>query len=121
MNNSLKFFFFLISNLIRGEQTRDLSTLSNIDEITTNHIHLNLTVNFEKQLIEGSALLNFTTIKKTQDVFLDMVALNIDKVNLINPDKTSKKLKFSVDNPKPFLGQRLKIKLPDVVDSLDTF
>ena len=41
----------------------DISTLSNFNEITTEHIHLDLNVNFEIESLHGAVTLNMRAIK----------------------------------------------------------
>lgn len=76
---------------------------------------MDLSVSFDKQIIEGTATLNLTIINDTDFIYLDMVALEIQSVNLVHSENNSQALKFAVDDPKPYLGKRLMITLPSKI------
>ena len=60
----------------------DPATLSNINEIQTNHIQLDLKVDFEQKILDGSVTLNLTTLTNdVSKVILDSKYLNIKSVS----------------------------------------
>ncbi|CAG8635662.1 17827_t:CDS:10 [Acaulospora morrowiae] len=78
----------------------DPSTLSNINEIQTNHIDLNLKVDFEKKILDGTAKLSLVTAADNIDkVVLDTKGLNIKSVL-----QDGKNLKFHVNNEIDLFG-----------------
>jgi leukotriene-A4 hydrolase len=60
----------------------DPSTLSNINEVQTNHIELNLKVDFEHKILDGTAKLSLIAIDNTNKVILDIRNLNVKSVSL---------------------------------------
>ncbi|GBC06237.1 hypothetical protein RclHR1_06700001 [Rhizophagus clarus] len=72
----------------------DPSTLSNINEIQTNHIDLNLKVDFEHKILDGSVKLSIITITdNVNKVILDTKSLNIKSVS-----QDGRQLKFHLNN-----------------------
>lgn len=58
--------------------TIDLSTQANIDQVKTNHVHLNWNVDFDTQLIYGNAVLDMESLVDNLDkVILDTSYLDI--------------------------------------------
>ncbi|CAB5396476.1 unnamed protein product [Rhizophagus irregularis] len=72
----------------------DPSTLSNINEIQTSHIGLNLRVDFEHKILDGSVTLRLITIAdNVNKVILDTKSLIIKSVS-----QDGKQLKFNLNN-----------------------
>jgi aminopeptidase N len=70
-----------IQTLVR-KMYYDPSTLSNINEVQTNHIELNLRVDFEHKILDGSVTLSIITITDNiNKVILDTKSLNIKSVS----------------------------------------
>ncbi len=60
----------------------DPSTLSNINEIQTTHVELNLKVYFESKTLDGTVTLSLVTIAdNVSKVILDTRSLNIKSVS----------------------------------------
>ncbi|EXX63836.1 uncharacterized protein OCT59_008754 [Rhizophagus irregularis] len=72
----------------------DPSTLSNINEIQTSHIELNLRVDFEHKILDGSVTLSLITIAdNVNKVILDTKSLIIKSVS-----QDGRQLKFHLNN-----------------------
>lgn len=85
-------------------KVRDLHTLSNADSIIMQHLDLNIAVNFEKQLISGSATWTIDNKAKAGTLHLDTDGLTIDSVFV-----DGEKVTHSLDKKLPNLGSRLNI------------
>lgn len=61
----------------------DPSSLSNLGEITTTHLHLNWNISFDKKVIEGDVVLDLKTLADNVDkVVLDSSYLDIKQAVL---------------------------------------
>ncbi|KAI8890225.1 leukotriene A-4 hydrol [Backusella circina FSU 941] len=90
--------------------TVDLSTQANIDQIKTNHVHLNWNVDFERQIIWGNVVLDLVSLVDNVDkVILDTSYLDIKSVSL-NGDE----LKYEVAERYASLGAALNISVPAI-------
>ena len=69
----------------------DKHTLSNYSQIRVSHVHLDLTVNFSKKELIGSAELTFQKQTETNTLILDTKYLWIDRVE----DQNENKLDFT--------------------------
>ncbi|KAI8625706.1 leukotriene A-4 hydrolase [Xylariaceae sp. FL1651] len=67
---------------------RDPNTLANYGDWLTKHTTVNVTINFEKQRLEGSVLLELESLtdKKSQEIILDTNHLFISSVRLNSTD-----------------------------------
>ncbi|KAG0796134.1 hypothetical protein G6F26_001207 [Rhizopus arrhizus] len=96
--------------------TIDLSTLANIDQVKTTHVHLNWNVDFVGQILFGSVVLDLITLVDQVDkVILDTSYLNIQSVSLEEHD-----LKFTVAERYASLGSALTIDLPKAIATSGT-
>lgn len=93
--------------------TRDPNTLSNYGEWLTKHTTVNFRVNFEKQRIEGSVVLDLESLteKESKEIILDTNALHISSVKLGSSSDSSWELKGKVA---PY-GSPLHVSVPDGV------
>ncbi|KXN73514.1 leukotriene A-4 hydrol, partial [Conidiobolus coronatus NRRL 28638] len=91
---------------------QDNSTFSNIDEVITNHIHWDFSVNFQEQKLKGYANLTLTPLNKDLKVlYLDTSYLNIFKCTTNNGVK---ELKFKLYPRDENFGSKLEIDLGEL-------
>jgi leukotriene-A4 hydrolase len=75
--------------------TVDLSTQANIEQIKTNHVHLNWNVDFERQIIFGDVVLDLVSVVDNVDkVVLDTSYLDIKSVSM-NGDELKVNIRYS--------------------------
>src|SRR5829696_8901462 len=93
-------------------QTPDLMTdphsFSNPDEAVVKHLTLNLTVDFEKKILSGTAMLDVEMKNNATKIILDTRGLNIDKVILADGSEA----KFTPGDEVKYMGCSLTIELP---------
>ncbi|KAI8340869.1 peptidase family M1-domain-containing protein [Chlamydoabsidia padenii] len=86
----------------------DPSSLSNLQELTTTHLHLNWDISFEKKRIDGHVVLDLKTLTdNVNKVVLDTSYLDIKKVVL-----NDNSLQFDIAERHQALGSALTIQLP---------
>lgn len=73
------------------------------------HLQLDLTVDFEKQVLRGTATVRYWAADSAGELILDTRGLSINKVVAAND--TSNSISFRLDPSVPFLGQALHIPL----------
>ncbi|CAO3591318.1 unnamed protein product [Absidia cylindrospora] len=87
----------------------DPSSLSNLAELTTTHLHLNWNISFEKKVIEGEVVLDLKTLAdNVNKVVLDSSYLDIKQVVL-----NDTALPFVVAERHQALGSAVTIQLPE--------
>ena len=64
----------------------DNSTFANVDELFTFHFHLDVAVDFDSKSIYGSVTHDFMTVVATDKVVLDIWDMDIDSVELMQPN-----------------------------------
>ncbi|KAI8066599.1 hypothetical protein BC940DRAFT_240047 [Gongronella butleri] len=95
----------------------DPSSLSNLADIATTHLHLEWAVSFEKKVFDGSVVLDLLTLKENvPTVVLDSSYLDIKQVLY-----TDKSLEFQVGERQGALGSPLTIKLPEALPANTSF
>ncbi|OMH80109.1 Leukotriene A-4 hydrolase-like protein, partial [Zancudomyces culisetae] len=95
----------------------DPNTLSNLEQVTTERLHLDLEVDFENKLLKGSVTLCHVVLQDNVDkVVLDTMTLDIYKAWLVNQhggetaqDKTE--LQFKCGKVHHIYGTPLEIEL----------
>lgn len=100
---------------------RDESSLSNINEVRTSHIHLSLNLDFESQTLSGTNELTLISLlPNLKEVHLDVRNLTINQVF----DENNTPLQFHID-PNPSgdesIGDRLRIFLANKPGLFDVF
>ena len=84
----------------------DNSTNANIEQIVTEHLSLNLTLDFDKTYAYGSVTLNMRVLDEDlEDIILDARFLNISYVNVSGANFTE----FYFKEPNPQIGPALHI------------
>eukprot|EP01017_Pseudomicrothorax_dubius_P015177 TRINITY_DN1759_c0_g3_i2.p1 TRINITY_DN1759_c0_g3~~TRINITY_DN1759_c0_g3_i2.p1 ORF type:complete len:666 (-),score=201.56 TRINITY_DN1759_c0_g3_i2:90-2087(-) len=119
------FFAALVSYLflrkIALRSAIDPSSLSNLDEVTTDHFYLNWTIDFSNKKISGSNTLSFRSLSYSLDrVNLDIQGLNIFSVT----DEHGAQLNYDivdVNHMADVLGLQLQVRLAKVYSVGDTF
>ena len=92
--------------------THDYFSFANTDAFVTDHLKLDLTVDFDLKELRGMAVLNMRQLDPAAtEIILDTRDLHIDGI-LINDTESA----FEYAQTDPVLGQALKIKLPDSLD-----
>jgi aminopeptidase N len=91
---------------------RDAFSRANLDEARVTHLDLDLTVNFEKRIVEGAAILDFERVKPdAKRLVLDTNDLDIRSVEaLVDGAFVSARYEIGADDPS--LGAPLSIELP---------
>eukprot|EP00820_Chromera_velia_P012730 Cvel_5247.t1-p1 / transcript=Cvel_5247.t1 / gene=Cvel_5247 / organism=Chromera_velia_CCMP2878 / gene_product=Leukotriene A-4 hydrolase homolog, putative / transcript_product=Leukotriene A-4 hydrolase homolog, putative / location=Cvel_scaffold242:1-7005(-) / protein_length=861 / sequence_SO=supercontig / SO=protein_coding / is_pseudo=false len=97
-----------------GDGARDHSTFSNYDEIFTQHLSLDLTVDFEQKKLVGSVshTLTVNRFPASGEVWFDTRNVSVEKVTLESSDGKSSPLSFSFGEESEALGKQLKVELP---------
>ncbi len=89
----------------------DVHSYANIEDIRTEHLHLDLEVDFERKKIEGVARHEMSDHETTTAIF-DVKALNIQKVTLGKDDEIG--TDFEIGDEDEILGRPLTVKIkPD--------
>ncbi len=86
----------------------DAHSYSNINEIRTKHLHLDLDVDFEKQIIYGVARHEMENFGTDTAIF-DIKGLNIQKITLGKSNE--KETDFIIGENHPVIGQPLKVNV----------
>ncbi|MEO6832050.1 MAG: M1 family aminopeptidase/hydrolase, partial [Chitinophagaceae bacterium] len=91
---------------------RDTYTQSNADSIDFQHLHLDISVSFDKKQIAGMAEWTIQNKTAAKEMHLDSYALSVDSV-LVDGQKGT----FSFGEKVPFLGKQLRIPIkPETKD-----
>jgi len=87
----------------------DPSSYSRPDLVKTNNIHLELELDFDKQILVGSVTLTMEKVDETAtSVLLDVKSLDIESIKL---ESTGEELSFEIANKTDY-GSSLEVKLP---------
>ena len=93
--------------------TRDYFSFANTDQFVTDHINLDLSVNFELKQLSGLATLTMRRLDpEARHIILDTRDLHIDGILIGNPTSTGSEASFEYTQQHPKLGQALSIELP---------
>lgn len=102
--------------VVQDTLSRDVHTLSNADSITAKHLALDLTVDFDKKELRGSATWDVKNEKGAKELILDSRKLLVSKV-LVDGKEGS----FYLGKTIPFLGEALHIPVPETVQKVQIF
>lgn len=92
---------------------KDSHSYSNVDQIRTKHLDLELDVNFENKTIYGVARHTMERLTETDTAIFDINGPEIQKVTL-GTGKNEKETDFIIGPKKAFIGQPLSVKIqPD--------
>jgi leukotriene-A4 hydrolase len=104
--------------LYMDDEIIDNSTNANMDEVTTKHLHLDLNLDFDKKIANGSVTLTMNSlVDNLESIKLDARYLNINDVRFENGDH----LDFWFTEPNPMIGPGLNIDVNGLVNKNDTF
>jgi leukotriene-A4 hydrolase len=93
---------------------KDYHSFANPESIKVTHLNLNLTVDFTKKVLVGTAQLDFQRVEENAtQLILDTRDLTIDSVTAMG-----KALNFDLANTDSFLGAGLTIDIPADIDSV---
>jgi leukotriene-A4 hydrolase len=96
------------SKLQTPDSMKDPHSFSNPDEAVVKHLMLNLTVDFEKKILSGTAMLDVEMKNNARQIILDTRDLNIEKVIL----RDGSEAKFSLGSEVKYMGRSLTIEIP---------
>ena len=100
------------SSLIK-QNAHDVSSLSNFDKVRQTDYEVDLFINFEKQILEGTVIISFDIIDSNEKtIVIDTKKLHIETVSCL---ETNKELSFKIHKDhksKDSLGTPLEILLP---------
>lgn len=95
----------------------DYFSFANTDQFVTDHLQLDLTVDFDLKELRGSATLSMHRLDPSAtDIILDTRDLHIDSVEVGTTPGELVSADFEYAQTHPVLGQALKITLPDGLD-----
>jgi leukotriene-A4 hydrolase len=96
--------------------SKDTSTYSNIDEVITEHVNLDWTVDFDNKLFDGSTILTMRAVAaNVTSVFLDSRGQDIKQVDYQVVHEGCSiwtNVNFEVSTPNPNIGDALEVHLP---------
>jgi aminopeptidase N len=93
---------------------KDVHTFSRPNEAAVTHLHLDLTIDFEKRILNGFAELTIANKTAGNELHLDSKQLTIEKIE----DSKGHHLSFSLSDEKPYLGSDLKISITPSTDKV---
>ena len=107
------FQVFVIFFLIKSMFSKDISTLSNYEDIPINYIHGDFKPDFDKEIVYGDLNYNLQATKDGNQIILDTMKLNITQVyNLADPkEEIYEPIPFSFGEEDAKLGTPLIIEL----------
>ena len=91
---------------------RDWHTFSNLEDTRVRHIDLDLTVSFDRKVIEGSATLLLERRRPGAPLVLDTRDLTIRGTEVSEDRVHWKRSAYALSKPDPIRGAALKIQLP---------
>lgn len=99
----------------------DKSSFANLNKFSTNHIDLNLTIDFNRKICFGSAELDILRLQQSNDneddlLILDTRDLLINRIHINQQD-----CKFIVNKPVSTFGSSLYIYLPSSIKNVNQF
>jgi leukotriene A-4 hydrolase/aminopeptidase len=89
------------------DSMKDPHSFSKPDEAIVKHLTLNLTVDFQRKILSGTAMLDVETKNNATQLIVDTRGLNIEKVILADGSEA----KFSLGDEIKYLGRSLTIEL----------
>jgi leukotriene-A4 hydrolase len=97
----------------QSSRREDLHSYSNSHQVTIQHLHLDLNVNFQKRVLFGRAILSLDRKAPRQPLILDTMDLNITRIEIASGASDYVATSFSVGSRDPILGSPLTIDLGD--------
>jgi leukotriene-A4 hydrolase len=100
------------------DQDKDYHTFSNMTEVVVTHMDLDLTVNFDENVISGRASLDINNITGTETLVLDTRDLTIEQVTLNSDEEETT---FALGDYVQYLGQSLTIAITPTTDRVNVY
>jgi aminopeptidase N len=101
--------------------SHDYFSFANSEQFITDHLRLDLSVDFEQRELRGQATLEMRRLDPAAThIILDTRDLHIERILAGGPDETGIEAAFEYGQEHPKLGQALKITLPDGLDQQQT-
>ncbi|KAJ2846448.1 Leucyl aminopeptidase yscIV [Coemansia brasiliensis] len=95
----------------------DPNSQANLGEIATEHVHLDLAVDFAGRKLIGTATHRLAAIATAREVVLDTAHLNIKGARLLNADQSSVALEIDTSTVHSIYGTALRLPLPEPVSA----
>lgn len=86
---------------------KDIHSFANSDKVQMHHLELDLTVDFARKVLSGTALIHFENPHQAKEIILDTDKLTIKRVRLDNGEDAAFKIGKSVK----YLGEPLHIQI----------
>ncbi|KAJ1955957.1 Leucyl aminopeptidase yscIV, partial [Dipsacomyces acuminosporus] len=99
----------------------DPNSLSNLAEITTHHVHLDIAVDFAAKSLAGTATLALEALAPAQEVVLDTAHLVVKGAKLVGTDGQSTTLVADMETVHKVYGTALRLALPSPVAQGEKF
>ncbi|KAJ2023079.1 Leucyl aminopeptidase yscIV, partial [Coemansia sp. S610] len=90
----------------------DPNSQSNLDVVATEHVHLELAVDFATQQLSGVATLELLVVAQTLEVVLDTAHLSVKRASLLGDDGESSALPIDITTQHAIYGTALRLALP---------
>ena len=95
------------------DPSHDYFSFADTDQVVTRHVHLDLTVDFDAEILHGSATLHMHRIDADlSEIVLDTRGLDVSAVSVAVEDDARLPAKFRFGNEDAVLGTPLIISLP---------
>ncbi|KAJ2720355.1 Leucyl aminopeptidase yscIV [Coemansia sp. Benny D115] len=95
----------------------DPNSQSNLGEVTTTHVHLDIAVDFAAQVLRGTAALSMQALKPASEVVLDSAHLVVSKATLVDSTGAESALKVDASTQHKIYGTALRLALPTPVEA----
>ncbi|MBB5684629.1 M1 family metallopeptidase [Sphingobium boeckii] len=95
------------STVLISDEAQDLHSYARPQEARVRHVSLDLTVDFDRKIMEGTAALDLDVAKDAKQVVLDDKGLVVSQVT----DKEGRQLPFAIGKADPILGAPLTVQL----------
>ncbi|WP_404409784.1 M1 family metallopeptidase [Pseudidiomarina marina] len=101
--------------LVAGQpaQAEDVHSYARLNQVSTPHLELNLTVDFEARQLKGHATYTLARHDKTTQLYLDTSDLTIERAELLIDDQWQP-TKFTLGDVHPSLGRELIVDIGSV-------
>ncbi|KAJ2686314.1 Leucyl aminopeptidase yscIV, partial [Coemansia spiralis] len=90
----------------------DPNSQANLGEVTTDHVHLDLAVDFARKRLAGTATYALRALAATHEVVLDTAHLEIQAARLTGADGQSRPLPIDTSTVHAVYGTALRLALP---------
>jgi leukotriene-A4 hydrolase len=97
--------------------SKDLHSYAQLDQVSTSHLHLAVTVDFQRSQVHGSARYDLLRHGEATEIHLDSRELSISKAEIaVNGDW--QETTFQLAEAHPALGQKLTVQIGDKADQI---